>query len=96
VSATARAFDPAVTSTVPDTVKAITTGTGLSPESLLPGATISIPITITPTAPVGTTVSGTLFLDGLSPGSVFESTIGLTALFTSDLAAIPYQYTVGP
>jgi hypothetical protein len=95
-SATTRAFDPAVTSDVPDTVKGIATGSTVRPDFVPAGSTASMTVTITPTASVGTTVSGTLFIDGLTPGSTLASTIGLTSLFTSDLAAIPYEYTVSP
>ena len=95
-TATTLAFDPAVTSSVPDTVRAIASGTEFNPDYVPAGATTSMTITITPTASVGTTVTGTLFIDGLTEGSQLTGTIGLTSLFTSDLAAIPYQYTVGP
>ena len=92
--ATTRAFDPAVTSTVPDTVEALTLGTQFNPDLVAPGATDAISISITPTAAVGTTVSGTLFVNGFTPGSQLTGTIGLTAMFTNELAAIPYEYTV--
>jgi len=95
-TATALGFDPAVSSSVPDTVEALTTGTSINPKFIAPGATGSMIVTITPTATVGTVVTGTLFIDGLTPGSNLTSTIGLTAMFTSDLAAIPYTYTVAP
>lgn len=92
---TTLAFDPAVTSTVPDTVEASASGDTISPDIVAAGASVSIPITITPTASVGSTVTGTLFINGVTPGSQYVSTLQLTAFFTSDLAAIPYEYKVG-
>jgi hypothetical protein len=94
-TASTLAFDPAVTSTVTDTVEAAASGDTISPVIVAAGASVSIPITITPTASIGTTVTGTLFVNGVTPGSVYVPTLQLTAFFTSDLAAIPYQYKVG-
>ncbi len=93
-TATTLAFDPAVTSPVPDTVQNLNDGGSLDPDFVPAGGEVSIPITITPTEPVGTHVSGTLFINGFAPGSAFTETIAQTGLFTSDLAAIPYAYTV--
>jgi len=94
-SVTTLAFDPAVTSTVPDTVQAMAIGGTISPDIVAAGASVSIPITITPTAATGSTVTGTLFINGITPGSLYEPTLQLTAFFTSDLVAIPYEYKVG-
>jgi hypothetical protein len=94
-TATTLEFDPAVSSTVTDTVQAMATGNTISPDIVAAGSFVTIPITITPTASVGTVVSGTLFVNGVTPGSQYVSTIVLTSFFTSDLAAIPYEYKVG-
>jgi hypothetical protein len=94
-TASTLAFDPAVTSTVPDTVLAMANGDTISPDIIAAGASASIPITITPTASVGTTVTGTLFIDGVTPGDQYVNTLELTSFFTSGLAAIPYEYKVG-
>ena len=94
VIATTRAFDPAVSSSVPDTVEALTAGTPFNPDLVAAGATDAISISIKPTAPVGTTVSGTLFLNGFAPGSLLTGTVALTSTFTNELAAIPYEYIV--
>jgi hypothetical protein len=96
VTATTRAFDTSVTTSVPDTVASLTIGTSFNPDVVPPGASDAISVTITPTASVGTTVSGTLFLVGFSPGSNLIGTIAETAEFTSELDAIPYEYTVSP
>ncbi len=85
VHATMAPFDAATSSTVADAVEAIFKhghAAKLAPRLVAPGATVSIPITIHPTAAAGTVVAGTLFLDGYSPGE----------LFTNTLAAIPYEY----
>jgi hypothetical protein len=98
-TATTAPFDAAVTSTVPDTVQKlmVTGGAGINPASVLPGASVTIPITITPTASLGTIVSGTLYVNGFAPGTLFGlSSPAFESLFTSDLAAIPYTYKVGP
>jgi len=96
VQATTLAFDPSVTSSVPDTVEALTTGGSLLPALVPAGHAVTITVTIAPRASVGTVVSGTLYLDGLQPGSLLQGTIALTSLYTSELAAIPYRYTVAP
>ena len=88
-------FDPAVTSTVPDTVKVLSTGGSVDPASIAPGSELTIPITITPTAAAGTTVSGVLDLVGFTTGTFFGSTIVEEPSFVSVLAAIPYEYKVG-
>jgi hypothetical protein len=95
-TALTRAFDPAVSSSVPDTVEALTLGTKFFPDLVAAGATDTITITITPTAAVGTTVSGTLFVNGFTEGSALTNTIQLTSMFTNELDAIPYEYTVSP
>ncbi len=95
-TATTLAFDPAVSSTVPDTVLAMLSGDTISPDVIAAGSSASIPITFTPTKSVGSTVTGTLFIDGVTPGDQYVNTLELTAFFTSDLAAIPYEYKVDP
>jgi hypothetical protein len=88
-------FDPAVTSSVPDSVKSLALGGSIDPDYLAPGASVEIPITITPTASAGTVVTGTLYLTGFTTGSDFGSTITEESTFTSELAAIPYEYKAG-
>jgi hypothetical protein len=100
-TATTRAFDTTVSSTlgpstVVDSVEALATGQPLGPVFLAAGKSVTITIRIAPaTATPGTVVTGTLFVDGLTLGSLVGTTIAETALFTSVLAAIPYEYTVG-
>ena len=83
----APAFDPSITSTVPDIVQQIfAKGDRNLPLPLLvaAGATAAIPIRITPSQPVGTVVAGTLFIDQAFPELVPET-----------LGSVPYLYTVG-
>jgi hypothetical protein len=89
-------FDPEVTSSaVPDTVEALTVGGSVDPDVIAPGGTVEIPITITPPASsVGTDVSGTLYVTGLTTGSFFGETIAEEPPFTSVLTAIPYAFRV--
>jgi hypothetical protein len=91
-------FDPAVSSPAGDTVQAFTTGNAaFSPVEAEPGATVTIPIKVKPTAAVGSTVSGTLFVNGATVSALFNfSLAGGLSPFSSDLAAIPYKYTVTP
>ena len=89
-------FDPSVTSSVPDTVYELMTHGAIAPDVVGPGGTDVITIRIAPTAAVGTTVVGTLFLTGLTTGALFGNGIldTGTAAFTSELAAFPYEYQV--
>ncbi len=62
-----------------------------------PGQTVTIPVTVTPSGTAGTTVSGTLYLDDASlvDGAVTENALPGVFPEGSELAAFPYQYTVG-
>jgi hypothetical protein len=96
-TATSLAFDPTVTSSVPDTVQSLTTLTGsINPDFVAPGSWDLISLHIAPTAGVGTVASGTLFITGLSTGSILGLSIVNSPLYTNELAAIPYEYTVAP
>jgi len=88
-------FDTTMNSSVtPDSVYQLMIGGSINPDSVFPGQTDVITMHIAPTATVGTVVTGTLFVTGLTTGSVFGDTVVSTPLFTSELAAIPYQYQV--
>ncbi|RKS75393.1 peptidase inhibitor I9 [Motilibacter peucedani] len=86
-TAVTKAFDGAVTSSTgnPQLARVDAAAPAASPVTVSAGASGSISVTITPNAPVGTTVSGVLYLDTLDAvtGSVDE------------VAALPYTYTVG-
>ena len=87
-----QAFDSAVTSSTGDMWSAFN---GLSstfdPVYLNPGQSATITVTITPTASVGSNVSGTLYVSDLTLGQF----IGAANSDGDDIAAIPYSYTVG-
>jgi hypothetical protein len=98
VTATALAFDPAVSSPAGDEVQSLTelgVSGGFYPAVIPAGTSATIPVTIMPTAPVSSTVSGTLYIDGID-GATFVPTLPGTQIFTNDIAAIPYEYTVSP
>ena len=86
-------FDPAVSSQTGDLWLASTDPpqlSGLSPVVVGPGQTGTIPVTITPSGPSGTQVSGTLYIDDASQLG-FQGYFGFNG---NDVAAIPYSYTV--
>ncbi|MGD0691354.1 MAG: S8 family serine peptidase [Acidimicrobiales bacterium] len=91
VNIVTQTFDPWMTSSTGDMWTAFN---GLSatfaPVYLAPGASATITVTVAPTGPPGTHVSGTLFVDDYTLGTAF-----INGLVESDeLAAIPYSYTV--
>ena len=61
-----------------------------SPITINPGQSATINVTITPTGPVGTVISGDLYVDDFVNGvSPYGQLTG------DELAAIPYEYTIG-
>jgi len=91
MTAQTKAFDPAVTSAPGDIwLLATNPSTSFSPVTINPGRSATIDVTITPSAAVGAVVSGDLYVDdyasGVPPGG---------QLTGDELAAIPYEYTVG-
>ncbi|MBV9194014.1 MAG: protease inhibitor I9 family protein [Solirubrobacterales bacterium] len=86
-------FDPAVSSQTGDLWSVSTDPsqlTGFSPVIVGPGQTGTIPVTITPSGPSGTHVSGTLYVDDTNEFA-FQ---GFYQPSGNDVAAIPYSYTV--
>ena len=55
-----------------------------------PGASATITVSVTPTGPPGTRVSGTLYVDDYTEGTEFFD----GPVQSDELAAIPYSYTV--
>jgi hypothetical protein len=98
LSATTQAFDPAVTSPTGDLwEQSLNPATVINPYVVNPGQTVSIPVTITPNGSVGSTVSGTIFLDdvSLAAGDVTWELESLApAPEASDVAAFSYKYTI--
>lgn len=91
MTASIKAFDSAVTSPTGDIELASTDPlASVSPVQINPGQTDTINVTVTPGAAAGTVVSGTLYVDDLAPG------VPPYGQFSgNELAAIPYEYTVG-
>ena len=93
MTAQTKAFDPAVTSDTGDVWLAATNpAASFSPLVIKPGQTATIDVTITPSAAKGTVVTGVLYVDDLVsnvPPPAFSQLSG------DELAALPYQYTVG-
>ena len=90
MTATAKAFDPAVTSSTGDFwLQAVNPAASFSPIVINPGQTAVVNVTITPAGASGTVVSGNLYVDdfvGDVPPYGQES--------GDELAAIPYAYTI--
>jgi hypothetical protein len=91
VSATIKAFDPAVTSATGDVwQQAVNPSSSATPVVINPGQTATVNVTITPSAAAGTVVSGHLYVDDfLTNVEPYEQQTG------DELSAIPYEYTVG-
>ena len=86
-------FDPTVGTTTGDLWSYYNGVTGsFSPIEVDPGVTKSFPVSITPTASVGTTVNGTINVDD---DYLFSPFLGPDA-GGDQLASIPYSYKVGP
>jgi len=90
MTATAKAFDPAVTSSTGDFwLQAVNPAASFSPIVINPGQTAVVNVTITPAGASGTVVSGNLYVDD------FTGDIPPYAQEAGDeLAAIPYTYTI--
>jgi len=91
LTATTEGFDPAVTSPAGDLWQvAIGGALTVTPVVVQPGQSVTIPVTIAPTGPTGTTVSGVLYLDDDSLFSLY----GALAPNANTVAAIPYSYKI--
>jgi hypothetical protein len=90
-SVTTAAFDSDVSSPTGDLWQSSADPSApFNPLVVQPGQTVTIPVTITPSAPSGSTVSGTLYVDD-SFFTLYEFFNGLNG---NDVATIPYTYTV--
>ncbi len=90
MTTTSKAFDPAVTSATGDLwLQATNPSASFTPIQINPGQTVSIDVTITPSGPSGTVVSGALYVD------VFVN--GLLPYYQiagDELAVLPYEYKI--
>ena len=90
MTATAKAFDPAVKSDTSDLWLAATNPAAtFSPLVLNPGQTGTINVTFTPSGSPGTVVSGTLYADDL-----LTNVPPFGQISGNGLAAIPYRYKI--
>jgi hypothetical protein len=91
MTATTAAFDPSVTSPVGDFwqfgVRPLAAKASYNLFVVNPGQTRTINVTIKPTGPAGTVVTGTLYVDDFVDSMSFLS--------GSQLAALPYSYKIG-
>jgi hypothetical protein len=92
MTATTASFDPAITSSTGDLW-----ATATEPNNKVnlvvvdPGQSATIPLTITPTGPVGSTVTGTVYIDDAYLDAFDEAYLPQG----NQAAAVPYSYTVG-
>ena len=88
---TAKAFDNAVTSDTGDLELAATNpATTFSPVVINPGQSATVNVTITPSGPSGSVVSGTLYVDDFLTNVPAYGQQG-----ADEMGAIPYTYTTG-
>jgi hypothetical protein len=90
MTATTKAFDPAVTSDTSDIWLAATNpAAAFSPIVINPGQTATINVTITPAGAAGTVVSGNLYVDDF-----VDNVPPYGQIAGDELAALPYAYTI--
>jgi Subtilase family/Peptidase inhibitor I9 len=92
-------FDTAVSSPTgdleADSANPATSLGAFKPITIAPGQTGTIPVTITPSGPSGTNVTGTLYLDDTAYfefGSIQDAVVNYPQ--ADEVAALPYQYTI--
>ena len=73
----------------------ISGGNTVTPKKLAPGATGTLRATLSPTAAVGTPVTGTLSVVESTDFAAVEPAIGFPASY-NDFRDFAYAYTVGP
>ncbi len=88
-----KAFDSTVTSTTGDLWAAsLNPSATFAPVTIAPGRTAVVKVTFTPTGSPGTVVHGNLYVDDVS-----DNVPPYAQKSASEVAAIPYAYTVrGP
>ncbi|QNP75435.1 S8 family serine peptidase [Streptomyces roseirectus] len=84
LTARTKSFDTAVSSTTGDFWQP---GSTVTPVFVAAGGSVTLTATVTPSAPVGAVVRGTLYVETYTPASGEKT--------GSVLAGIPYAYTVG-
>ncbi len=97
MGATTEAFDPAMTSPTGDFwLQAVNSSAPVNAVVVNPGQSATIPVTITPSGASGSVVNGTLYLDDLTSasGAATWQELAFNVSQASELAAIPYEYTI--
>jgi hypothetical protein len=90
LAAQTKGFDPTVTSTTGDLwLASVNPAATISPVTINPGRTAEVNVTFTPTGAPGSVVHGTLYVD-----DVTDAVPPYAQLSASELAAIPYKYTI--
>ena len=90
MTAETKAFDPAVTASTGDIqLASVDPATPFAPIVLNPGESGTIDVTITPSGPSGTTVSGSLYVDDF-----LSSVPPYGQISTDELISLPYSYTI--
>ena len=91
VHAVTKAFDTSASSPTGDLWQvSVNPAVAFAPITINPGQSATVNVTITPSAPAGTVVSGKLYVDDIA-----EGVPPYGQLAGSELAAIPYEYKVG-
>ena len=90
LTATTKAFDPAVTTAGGDFwTQSLNPAGSFTPVIIFPGQTTTIQVTITPSGTSGTVVSGTIYVDDFASGVPPYGEVG-----GNEIAALPYSYTI--
>jgi hypothetical protein len=99
MTATTAPFDQAVSSpTTGDLwLGSVNVSNAFTPIVVGPGQSVTIPVTITPKGALGSTVTGTLYLDDSSivPANVSFNALSTNGPVGSEVAAFSYSYTIG-
>ncbi len=90
MTAQTKGFDPTVTSSTGDLwLESTNPDAGFSPVTINPGASAVVTVTFTPTGTPGSVARGTLYVDGVT-----SYVPPYDQLSASEVAAIPYKYTI--
>jgi hypothetical protein len=100
LSIQAKAFDQTITAPIGDyNLTAINPDATPAMSVLRPGASIVVPVTITPSGTAGSVVSGTLYVDalvgGLLPVGGASGVLPAGQISGVEMDALPYEYTIG-
>lgn len=92
VSAVTQAFDKAISTPTDDLWQKDFSASHF--VLLQPGQSANVPVTVKPSAAVGTNVTGTLYVDAFTLAAFFAP-VNVILPDAEEVAALPYSYTVG-